>query len=89
MGQISNTEVWGGPPVAKCVVGNLSQTDTFEEPAVQDQFEVTLEDSDLLGEVELTTELIIAPGVRFGPTRAHSRRLLHLPRRREPLGLVG
>jgi hypothetical protein len=60
MGQISNTEVWGGPPVAKCVVGNLSQTDTFEEPAVQDQFEVTLEDSDLLGEVELTTELIIA-----------------------------
>jgi hypothetical protein len=60
MGQISNTEVWGGPPVAKCVVGNLSQTDTFEEPAVQDQFEVTLEDSDLLGEVELTTDVIIA-----------------------------
>ena len=27
---------------------------------VQDQFEVTLEDVDLLGEVELTTNLIIA-----------------------------
>jgi hypothetical protein len=40
--------------------GNLSQTDTFEEPAVQDQFDITLEDSDLLGEVELTTDLIIA-----------------------------
>jgi hypothetical protein len=53
-------EVWGGLPVAKCVVGNLSQTETFEEPAVQDQFDITLEDSDLLGEVELTTDLIIA-----------------------------
>ena len=41
-------------------VGNLPQTDTFEEPAVQDQFDITLEDSDLLGEVELTTDLIIA-----------------------------
>jgi hypothetical protein len=40
--------------------GNPSQTDTFEEPAVQDQFDITLEDSDLLGEVELTTDLIIA-----------------------------
>ena len=40
--------------------GNLSQIDTFEEPAVQDQFDITLEDSDLLGEVELTTDLIIA-----------------------------
>ena len=40
--------------------GNLSQTETFEEPAVQDQFDITLEDSDLLGEVELTTDLIIA-----------------------------
>jgi hypothetical protein len=45
--------------VAKCVVGE-SQTDTIEEPAVQDQFDITLEDSDLLGEVELTTDLIIA-----------------------------
>ncbi|HET7194265.1 MAG TPA: hypothetical protein VFI99_04690 [Nocardioides sp.] len=35
-------------------------TDTFEERAVQDQFDVTLEDGDLLGEVELTTDLIIA-----------------------------
>jgi hypothetical protein len=31
-----------------------------KEPRVQDQFDVTLEDSDLLGEVELTTNLIIA-----------------------------
>jgi hypothetical protein len=31
-----------------------------EEPAVHDQFDVTLEDADLLGEVELTTNLIIA-----------------------------
>jgi len=31
-----------------------------EESRVHDQFEVTLEDSDLLGEVELTTNLIIA-----------------------------
>ena len=60
MGQIQAADVWGGPPVAKCVVGELSQTDTFEEPAVQDQFDITLEDSDLLGEVELTTDLIIA-----------------------------
>ena len=28
--------------------------------AVQDQFDVSLEDADLLGEVELTTNLIIA-----------------------------
>jgi hypothetical protein len=31
-----------------------------EEHQVHDQFDVTLEDSDLLGEVELTTNLIIA-----------------------------
>jgi hypothetical protein len=43
-----------------CCGGHLSQTDSFEEPAVQDQFDITLEDSDLLGEVELTTDLIIA-----------------------------
>ncbi len=30
------------------------------ETAVHDQFDVTLEDADLLGEVELTTNLIIA-----------------------------
>ena len=29
-------------------------------PTVHDQFDVTLEDADLLGEVELTTNLIIA-----------------------------
>jgi hypothetical protein len=39
---------------------NLYQTDTFEEPPVHDQFDITLEDSDLLGEVELTTDLMIA-----------------------------
>jgi hypothetical protein len=38
----------------------LSHTDTFEEPPVHDQFDITLEDSDLLGEVELTTDLMIA-----------------------------
>jgi hypothetical protein len=31
-----------------------------KEARVHDQFDVTLEDSDLLGEVELTTNLIIA-----------------------------
>ena len=31
-----------------------------KEGAVHDQFDVTLEDGDLLGEVELTTTLIIA-----------------------------
>jgi hypothetical protein len=41
---------------------NLSQTqtDTLEEPPVHDQFDITLEDPDLLGEVELTTDLMIA-----------------------------
>ena len=35
--------------------------DTREEaPGMHDQFDVTLEDADLLGEVELTTNLIIA-----------------------------
>jgi hypothetical protein len=29
-------------------------------PGVHDQFDVTLEDADLLGEVELTTNLIVA-----------------------------
>ena len=40
--------------------GNLSQPNIYEERALHDQFDVTLEDSDLLGEVELTTNLIIA-----------------------------
>jgi hypothetical protein len=31
-----------------------------EQATVHDQFDVTLEDADLLGEVELTTNLIIA-----------------------------
>ena len=60
MGQISNLRIVGQAAVAKLSSGDLSKTDTFEEPAVQDQFDVTLEDSDLLGEVELATELIIA-----------------------------
>ena len=34
--------------------------DQTEEPPVHDQFDVSLEDGDLLGEVELTTNLIIA-----------------------------
>ena len=41
--------------------GELSLTQRLErERALHDQFDVTLEDSDLLGEVELTTNLIIA-----------------------------
>ncbi len=32
----------------------------WEETHVHDQFDVSLEDADLLGEVELTTNLIIA-----------------------------
>jgi hypothetical protein len=40
--------------------GHPAQTDTLKEPPVQDQFDITLEDSDLLGDVELTTDLIIA-----------------------------
>jgi hypothetical protein len=35
--------------------------------AVRDQFDVTLEDADLLGEVELTTSLIIAASECEGP----------------------
>ncbi|TIC79415.1 hypothetical protein [Nocardioides sp. GY 10127] len=35
-------------------------TSERNEARVQDQFDVSLEDSDLLGEVELTTSLIIA-----------------------------
>ena len=41
-------------------VGKFVPTHTYEERALHDQFDVTLEDSDLLGEVELTTNLIIA-----------------------------
>ena len=40
--------------------GNLPQINTCEELALQDQFDITLEDLDLLGEVELTTNLIVA-----------------------------
>lgn len=35
-----------------------------------DQFDVTLEDADLLGEVELTTNLIIAASEADGPLGA-------------------
>ena len=45
---------------AKCAVEGTAPTHTCEERALHDQFDVTLEDSDLLGEVELTTNLIIA-----------------------------
>ncbi|GAB2779211.1 hypothetical protein GCM10027020_35860 [Nocardioides salsibiostraticola] len=37
---------------------------------MHDQFDVTLEDSDLLGEVELTTNLIIAASECEGPLSA-------------------
>jgi len=37
-----------------------SRTAGVEEERVHDQFDVSLEDADLLGEVELTTNLIIA-----------------------------
>lgn len=37
---------------------------------MQDQFDVTLEDSDLLGEVELTTNLMIAASESDGPLTA-------------------
>ena len=37
------------------------------DTAVHDQFDVTLEDADLLGEVELTTNLIIAASESEGP----------------------
>ncbi len=40
--------------------GELFDVDRLEVRAVHDQFDVTLEDDDLLGEVELTTTLIIA-----------------------------
>ncbi|MCL8026211.1 hypothetical protein [Nocardioides bruguierae] len=36
------------------------ETSGASEARVQDQFDVSLEDADLLGEVELTTSLIIA-----------------------------
>ena len=45
---------------AKCAVEGTVPTHSCEERALHDQFDVTLEDSDLLGEVELTTNLIIA-----------------------------
>ena len=39
---------------------NQKATSLREAPNMYDQFDVTLEDADLLGEVELTTNLIIA-----------------------------
>jgi hypothetical protein len=65
---------------------------------VQDQFDITLEDSDLLGEVELTTDLIIAAAESDLPLstaeidrllgikvrRASRARLPHLPRSAAP-----
>jgi hypothetical protein len=46
----------GGGPFG----GNSAREVGRGETAVPDQFDVSLEDSDLLGEVELTTNLIIA-----------------------------
>ena len=49
------------PEGAECAVGEpVTGPTPSEERALHDQFDVTLEDSDLLGEVELTTNLIIA-----------------------------
>jgi hypothetical protein len=53
-----------------CVAGYLSQTDPFKEPVVQDQFDITLEDFELLGEVHLTTDLIIAATASNRPLSA-------------------
>jgi hypothetical protein len=39
---------------------NVHPSGDMGEAPVHDQFDVTLEDADLLGEVELTTNLIIA-----------------------------
>ena len=46
----------------KLILMNVYQVPAAEtgESRVHDQFDVTLEDADLLGEVELTTNLIIA-----------------------------
>jgi len=42
-------------------MGTINRKATSREgPNMYDQFDVTLEDADLLGEVELTTNLIIA-----------------------------
>ncbi len=40
--------------------GNLSQSEYLRGAQLYDQFDITLEDPDLLGEVELTTDLIVA-----------------------------
>ena len=45
---------------APCARASLRCPPCREEPSVSDPFDVTLEDEDLLGEVELTTNLIIA-----------------------------
>jgi hypothetical protein len=44
-----------------------SQVFDREVSGMADQFDVTLEDSDLLGEVEITTNLIIAASESAGP----------------------
>lgn len=59
MGQISTAKVSGGPAGGKICCGGIAGR-YLEERAVQDQFDITLEDLDLLGEVELTTDMIIA-----------------------------
>ena len=59
--------------------GCWSQKDQ-EGVRVHDQFDVTLEDSDLLGEVELTTNLIIAASESDEPlTVDEIDRILGLP----------
>lgn len=48
-----------GPAVGRRA-GEIGLDEKHGEASVHDQFDVTLEDADLLGEVELTTNLIIA-----------------------------
>jgi hypothetical protein len=50
---------------------------------VPDQFDVSLEDSDLLGEVELTTNLIIAATESEALSQDEIDQLLGLPPRHE------
>ncbi|GAA4129935.1 hypothetical protein GCM10022215_43090 [Nocardioides fonticola] len=57
-----NDQIYPVPVSRRCGSGTLVAMDitSMTGGAVQDQFDVSLEDADLLGEVELTTNLIIA-----------------------------
>ena len=51
---------WPLGEVRRCPTADARQLDARGSDDVHDQFDISLEDSDLLGEVELTTNLIIA-----------------------------